>query len=224
MPTTLEFKGEPRVVLHDVSWDFYEQLLEQVAEQHVHLTFDNGELELMSPQPKHEHYKCIISRWIMFLAIELSMNFKQGGSTTFRREDKAKGLEPDDCFWIANEPAVRDKIEIDLSVDPPPDLALEIDITSSSLDRQAIYAALGVRELWRYNGKELRVFHLQSDGTNAQPDKNLNFGMYAQRDKSLSFPTLSLKDFQQFFERPKGITEGQWINNFQKWVRESVKP
>jgi Uma2 family endonuclease len=211
MSTALEIRPESRVVLHGVTWELYEKLLELLDEQHVYLTYDGGELELMSPQPKHEHYKWTISRWIVVMAIELSLNVRPGGSITFRRKDLKKGLEPDDCFWIANEPAIRDKSYVDLETDPPPDLALEIDITSSSVNRQAIYAALGIRELWRYNGKELRAFQLQPDGT------------YVQHDKSLSFPFLPLKDFQQFFERPKGIAEGEWITSFQKWVCEKVK-
>jgi Uma2 family endonuclease len=208
--TALE-SGESRVVLHDVSWELYEQLLKQLEEQHVHLTYDNGELELMSPLPRHEHFKVVISRWVFVLTEELSLNFKQLGSMTFRRQDLAKGLEPDDCFWLENEPAVRDKLDFDPLKDPPPDLALEIDITSSSLDREGIYAALGIRELWRYDGKTFRAFQL-----NRQKK-------YVRKTKSLNFPNLPLDEFQAFFHRPKGITEGEWTLRFRSWVRKKVK-
>ncbi len=210
MPPIAIEQAESRVVLHGVSWELYERLLKQVEEQHVRLTYDEGELEIMSPMHRHEYYKVIIGRWVFVLAEELSLNFKQLGSMTFRRQDLAKGLEPDDCFWLANEPAVRDKLDYDPMADPPPDLALEIDITSSSLDREGIYAALGVRELWRYNGKAFRVFHL-------------NRKKYVKKNKSLNFPYLPLDEFEQFFERPKGITEGEWVKRFRTWVRKRMK-
>ena len=204
--------SESRIVLHGVSWELYEQMLHELGEQHIHITYDRGELELMSPLPRHEFYKIVIGRWIMLLALELKLNFKQGGSMTFRRRELKKGLEPDDCFWLENEPAVRDKMDFNPTIDPPPDLALEIDITSSSLDRQAIYAVIGARELWRYNGKEFRVYHL------------VRGNKYAKRTKSLNFPFLPLDEFAKFIERPKGITEGEWVGRFIEWIRTSVKP
>ena len=122
----------------------------------------------MSPSSMHERYNCLFRRMIETLTEELAIPIKGAGSTTFKREDLERGLEPDSCFYLANERRIRGKRELDLTIDPPPDLAIEIDITSSSLDRQGIYAALGVPEIWRFDGESLRVYQLQPDGTYPQ--------------------------------------------------------
>src|SRR5437870_8588224 len=114
----------------------------------------------MAPTFNHERCKRKVGRVIETLAEETNRPIVSGGSTTFRREDLERGLEPDDCFYLANVAAILGKEEIDLRFDPPPDLALEIEISRSSLDRMSIYAALGVPELWRFNGQHLQVFIL----------------------------------------------------------------
>jgi Uma2 family endonuclease len=207
---TLE-KTADSVVLHGVSWKLYDLLVNELAEEHVYLTYDRGTLEIMSPQPRHEEYKWVISRWLVLLAAELGLDVRPGGNTTFRREDRERGLEPDDCFWIASEPAIRGKVDLDFSVDPPPDLAIEIDISRHGVDRESIYAALGVPELWRYNGRALRVYILQPDGT------------YRSSGKSKSFPFLPLAEFQAFLQRPAGLSESEWVRSFQEWVRTNLK-
>src|SRR3954471_11347858 len=88
------------VVLHGVSWETYERLLDELDEQHIFLTYDSGELEIMAPSPYHERYKTLLARFIETMTLELEMKVVSGGSTTFRREDLEKGLEPDECYYI----------------------------------------------------------------------------------------------------------------------------
>src|SRR5882672_4703239 len=166
------------IVLHGVSWQTYETLLREIGEQHIFLTYDRGDLEIMAPSNFHERYKKVVARLIEILTLELDIPIVSGGNTTFRREDLEKGLEPDECYYVQHEPQMRDKWEVDLSQDPPPDLVLEMDYTHHALDRESIYAALGVPELWRCNGNRLEVLLL---GTN---------GAYQLSTKSLAFPFL----------------------------------
>src|SRR5262249_44955535 len=153
-----------------------------LGEQRVRLTYDRGTLELMTPSYRHEHYKMLLGRLLETWTEEHDIPIRSGGSTTFHREDVDRGLEPDQCYYIQHEYAVRGKEEIDLASDPPPDLAIEVDITSSVLNRLAIYAALGVPEVWRYNGIRLEVYRLGTDRT------------YVRSDQSLTFPSLPLTD------------------------------
>src|SRR5262249_46378599 len=144
----------------------------------VRLTYDRGRLEIMSPLPEHENYHIVLAQFVRVLAAESGMRYRSFGSTTFRREDVERGLEPDDCFYLASLPRILGRRDLDLARDPPPDLALEVDITHSSLDRLAIYAALGVREVWHFDGQSITCHVL-----NAQ-------GGYEQQESSLAFPFL----------------------------------
>jgi Uma2 family endonuclease len=144
------------------------------------------------------------------LTEELNIPLQSGGSTTFDREDLDRALEPDECYYLKNEPAVRDKDEIDLSVDPPPDLAVEIDISRSSLNRMGIYAAMGVPEVWRYDGETLRVYLRQADGTCLESERSQNF------------PFLPLASVAAFLKRRYEMNETQLVRAFRTWVREQV--
>jgi Uma2 family endonuclease len=123
--TTLKAGPSQSFLLHGISWKVYDALVNELAEEHIFMTYDRGELEFMSPLPKHEYYKNVFHDWIRVLGEEWGMDVRSGGNTTFRRKDLERGLEPDDCFWIAKAAAIRGKIDLDLSVDPPPDLAVE---------------------------------------------------------------------------------------------------
>src|SRR5688572_26565724 len=128
---------EPRnhFVLHGVSWQLYEMLLNEIGDQHIYITYDEGSLELMSPSPTHERWKKVIGAMIELMAIEMGRPCEMLGSTTFRRQDLEKGLEPDECYYFENAERVRGKSEIDLRRDPPPDLVVEMDVTHRSIDR-----------------------------------------------------------------------------------------
>ena len=147
-PATLP--ANDRVVLYNVSWETYATLRKNLGESPIRLTFDGNNLEIMSPSRWHERAKTLLGRMVEALTLELNIPVSSGGSMTFQRADLERGLEPDECYWIANETVVREKLELDLTTDPPPDLAIEVDISPSRLDRPRIYAKLQVPEIWRY--------------------------------------------------------------------------
>ncbi|HBY78532.1 MAG TPA: hypothetical protein DEG47_16345, partial [Cyanobacteria bacterium UBA11148] len=138
-----------RVLLSDISWQEFETILEDLGEHRAsRVVYDNGILEIMTPLPEHETGKVLIGDLVKALLEEMDIEFWSLGSTTFKNQEMLKGIEPDDCFYIQNEAAVRGKNTLDLTVDPPPDLALEIDVTSRT--NSSVYEALGVPELWRF--------------------------------------------------------------------------
>lgn len=143
--------SEQRVILQNINWQTFEMLLAALGDKRAcRLAYDKGTLEIMTPLMPHEHYKRLIEKLIDVLTEELNLNVKSVGSMTCKREDLVRGAEPDSAFYIQNEALVREKEEIDLTQDPPPDLMLEVDFSSLSLDKLPIYVALGIPEVWRY--------------------------------------------------------------------------
>jgi Uma2 family endonuclease len=138
---------------------------------------------------------------------ELNIPILSAGSTTLKLQLKERGLEPDECYYLGNEAKMRGKRELDLAVDPPPDLAIEVDISSSSLDQLAIYATLGVPEVWLYDGAVLEVYQLQPDKT------------YAKQTHSPAFPFLPLDEIERFLARRNETDETTWIRSFRAWVK-----
>lgn len=201
---------ESRVRLSRISWDTYERLLAELDERSIRLTYDRGELEIMSPSQRHERFKRLIGRIIEEVTLELGIPLMSCGSTTWRQRLQERGLEPDECYYIAHEAQVRGIEEVDLERDPPPDLAVEVEITRSALDRMAIYASLGIPEVWRYDGHSLRVAVLQPDGT------------YATVDKSPSLPLLTLSVVERFLTESVGRDETAWMREVRNWVRKSL--
>jgi Uma2 family endonuclease len=173
------------------------------------LAYDEGILEIMTPLGRHENNNRFIESLIGVIADELNLNLKRFGSLTLKRRKKLKGAEPDSCYYLQNEPLVRSKQEIDLDNDPPPDLVLEIDITSGSLDKRPIYAAIGVPEFWRYDGNKLQVFVLQQ-----------STGDYQQVTQSPTFPWMSLDVIPRFIRQSLVGGETATLRAFRAWVRE----
>lgn len=152
------------VILEHVSWATFEALLEDLGGPGGRMTYDGGQLEIRSPSARHEAGKKLLGRLIEVYTEERGIDLESRGSTTFRRSDLLKGLEPDECYYVQHAEAVRGREAIDLSVDPPPDLAIEVEISSRVLPRLPIYAALGIPEVWRYDGRELTIERLEPDG------------------------------------------------------------
>src|SRR5262245_709157 len=146
---TVQVAGETRILLKDINWEAYEAILKSWADRPYRLTYDQGMLEIMCPLHSHEQYGGLIGQMVVAHTEEMDIPRHSGGSTTVKREAQLRGLEPDECYWIQNERLMRGKKHFDIHTDPPPDLAIEVDITSSSLDRMSIYATLGVAEVWR---------------------------------------------------------------------------
>ena len=183
-----------RVVLHNISWQQFENLLVDLGESRAaRVAYDDGTLEIMTPLPEHEYYKEALGDAIKDIAEVLDQDYESLGSTTWKREIKKAGVEPDNCFYFQNEPKIRGKLEYDLNQDPPPDLALEIDVTSKSLSRFSIYARLGVPEIWCYDSGELKIYQLQNEG-------------YIEVETSSVFPTLPVQELPALIEqyRPQG--------------------
>jgi Uma2 family endonuclease len=201
-----------QVRLSSVDWRTYGRLLRAFGDKPgIYLTFDRGELEIMSPQRKHERIGRILSRLVETLTEELGLPVEGGKSTTLRLGKKNRGLEPDDCFWIANEPLIRGKDTLDLRVDPPPDLALETDMTSSSMDRMSIYAALRVPEVWRYENDSLTFHRL---GPNNQ---------YIESATSLAFPMITPDDLMRVLEKRHEVDQNALVREFRAWVRQKIQ-
>src|SRR4051812_18816466 len=154
-----------RLVLYGVSWREYTRMLRAFQERPgFRLTYDRGTLEIMSPLFEHEIDADLLGRFVVVLTEELGLPLQAGRSTTFRRRRMRRGLEPDHSWWIAHAPQMRGKRRIDLQVDPPPDLALEVDVTRRSLNRMSIYARLRVPEVWRLSAQGLTFQVLQANG------------------------------------------------------------
>lgn len=198
-----------RVILEDVTWQEFETILDELGDHRgSRLAYDNGLLEIMMPLPEHEDDKEIIGDLIKALLEELDIEFRSLGSTTFKKP-AAQGLEPDQCFYIQNEAAIRGKKRVDLSVDPPPDLAIEIDITSRT--HPSIYEALQVPELWRFDQGNLQI-------------NVLEFGKYQEVLESPNFPGLALKQMiPHYLRESKTLGRNKVLKAFRQWVREQIQ-
>src|SRR4028118_563673 len=187
--------AEQRTVLRNISWQTFETLLKETGEDRgSRFAYDCGTLEIMTPLYEHENPKIQFDRFIVALAEELEIEIKSAGSTTLKRKIENRGIEPDNCYYIQNELAVRGRQQLDLETDPPPDLAIEIDISSSSVDKLGIYSALGVPELWRYNGRVLKFYQLVERE-------------YVECEFSIAFPLVSLTEMSRFIEQSKRSEE-----------------
>lgn len=204
---------QQRFVLDGVPWERYTRLLHGFSDRHLRITYDRGILEIMTLSHEHEGLAEFLGLIVFILTQELKLHFKLGGSTTFRKRQKKKGLEPDKCYWIANAAKVRGKKKIDLRRDPPPDLAIEVDITHSSLNRMGIYASLRVPEVWRYDGQDLAFMILNADGE------------YIATSASTCFRLpLTPADLMPFIRMRDRMDEDVVINEFREWLRRKIQP
>ncbi|CAD5976097.1 hypothetical protein NO976_04324 [Planktothrix agardhii] len=178
-----------RVVLYNISWQQFENLLINLGQTRAaRIAYDNGTFEIMTPLPKHEYYKEAIGISIQDIAEELDINYESYGSTTWKREARLAGIEPDNCFYFQNEAKIRGRLEFNLNQDPPPDLALEIDMTHKSLNRFPIYARLGIPEIWCYDSGELKIYQLQQE-------------TYREVETSSVFPMLRVQEIPTIIEQ-----------------------
>jgi Uma2 family endonuclease len=196
--------------LSAVDWQTYSRLLLAFAEKPgVRLTYDRGDLEIMSPRLEHDDDAHFLGDMVAALTEELNLPLKRGGSTTLRRRRLKRGIEADPCFWIANAHRMAGKRRLDLRTDPPPDLAIEVDVTNSSLDRLSIYAALRVPEIWRLQSNVMSFHVLQADGT------------YANVYSSLAFPLVTPADLLPFLhEAQEAGDENVVMRRFREWIRQ----
>jgi Uma2 family endonuclease len=200
-----------RLTLYEIDWQEYEQLLGQLADHsHLRISYSQGRLEIMSPSAKHEKYKNLLHDLVLILGDELEQDIFSYGSVTLKLQSRKKGAEGDDCFYIQHGSLVAGKDRLDLSSDPPPDLVIEIDLTSESSGKFAIYAAMGVPEIWRYDGSKWQIWLLADQS-------------YALATHSLAFPFLGAQQIVEFVTRSETTGTYQTRRAFREWVR-TAKP
>lgn len=209
VPELAEVDAPSSVVIEHASWELYEHLLRELdrTRQHVRVTYDDGRMEIMTLGNVHEQGKKIVARLIETYALAHRLHLVGVGSITLKNKEMRKGLEPDECYYVQTPgPPLRAR-KFDLKKYPPPDLGIEIDDTHSSVPREPIYAALGVPEVWRYDGVKISVL---IRGAN---------GKYRTAAKSTAFPKLSIADFNRFLAMPDASQE-EIVYAFWDWLQK----
>jgi len=210
-PVEQQTTPENRVILKGVSWSTFKALLADVGDDRAwRIAYDGGVLEIRMPHLEHEVPKGLIESFIEATADELEIEVMKAGSLTLEREDLTRAVEPDTCFYIQNEASVRGKRDINLPEDLPPDLAIESDYTNSSVNKDSIYAALGVPELWRYRRESLQVYQLVE-------------GKYEMCDRSLAFPFLPVAEIPGFIEQSRRVGQRAAVRLFRQRIREILQ-
>jgi len=200
------------VILLHVKWDTYERLLGDDEERRIpRMTYDHGVLELVTPSKPHEVDAATITRFVDIVAAVLGIPIQSTASTTFRRQDLERGFEPDASFYIQNEPRVRNRREVDLTVDPPPDVVLEMEMSRSALDKLPLFASMGIPEVWRCDGQRVTILLLEQDG-------------YRKSSSSQSLPVLTSEDLTRFLAESRTMLSPDWFQAVSNWAREPRSP
>lgn len=198
-----------RVILHGISWPTYTRLLSELGDQRAsRLAYDQGVLEITMPSDRHESQKKLLERMIETLTEELELPAKSFGSTTLNRDDLERGAEPDSCYYIQHVGDIEGR-HVDLATDPPPDLIIEVDISSPSGRRLEIYKQLGVPEIWRYADGSMQIHQLQD-------------GDYVPCDVSAAFPLVSTVVINQFLQQAETQDDTSFIRAWRRWIRQQV--
>ena len=207
MNLVVESAADRHVVFYDTSWDFYEAVLRQYDERPTRVNYADGTLEIMTLSIEHERYSQALGEMVADVAKRLRVPFARGGSATLRSQSQARGLEADQCFWVANESAVRNVDRLDLAIHPPPDLVIEVDITHAVVDRESIYAKLGVPEMWHFDTQTLLTAW------------ELTNGNWTRIDRSKAFPAVRPVEFNPFLQRIRTdghmaamVAFGDWVD------------
>lgn len=198
---------EIRRVLNGVTSEQYRAFLNALEDFSIRHSYDGWNLEMMSPRKDHEWIKGLVARMIELAAFDRGIILQTIGSTTLQAEGAQRGVQPDECYYVQHESAVRGKDEYEPAIDPPPDLAIEVDVTHSSIKRMPIFAELGVPELWRHDGRSMQFFRLGDDGE------------YHQILASIAFPFLTPNDFNRFIDDRKSQDEHSLLRAFLDHVR-----
>jgi Uma2 family endonuclease len=205
----IKLSAGQRIYLSDVSWAEFEQVLLELGEKRAtRIAYYDGELEIRMPLPEHERIKVLVSNLLVVLLEELDLPWESLGSATFKNDRMKTGIEPDDCFYLKNCQAIVGKKRLDLAIDPPPDLAIEIDLTSAT--QLSAYEALGVPEIWRYRQGKLAIFVLLD-------------GRYRESSTSSLFPMLLTinEGFSCILERSE-ILMSEARKEFRLWVQQNL--
>ena len=201
--------AESRVVLEPVSWALYEQLLAELGDNRgTRLAYDDGRLEIMSPSDSHADVKKIMARVIEAYADAMDIDIQGYGSWTMNRKAKKKGIEPDECYYVQSFPAIANRKRLDVKRDPPPDLAIEVDISRSSLPKQPIYATIGVPEIWHFDGKRFTILRRDEAGS------------YVQSRQSACFPGLPIDEVNRFVRIGLRSHQPAALRALREWMKQ----
>lgn len=207
-PAAQQVSSEPIITLRGVTWQTYKSLMADVGDNRAwRIAYTEGVLEIRMPLTQHEEPKRLIESFVEAIVDELGIEIRSLGALTLEREDLTRAVEPDTCFYIANESIVRGLKDIKLPENPPPDLVVESDYTNSSLNKFTLYASLGVPELWRYRKNNLEVHQLIE-------------GEYKQVNNSVAFPFLSIAEIPGFIEQSNTIGQRAAVRLFRKRIGE----
>lgn len=199
------------VTFRDVSWDEYEKLLEQVGEAPgLRVSYDNGSLHVMTISAEHEKYAQFINSLIAGIRLRLRLNILAFGSATIRKRRRTKGHEPDACFYVQTAALIGNKFQLDFETDPPPDIVVEIDVHHDSRPRFRVYAALGVPEIWRYDGHAMTIYHLSDEG---------EIHGYVEVDRSACLPMLTARLLTEMIDRMRKDGELDALLAFDEWLQ-----
>jgi Uma2 family endonuclease len=204
---TRQHLPEQRVIFHHLTWDRYQQILQALGEHRSsRLIYDRGKLEITMPLEDHEFFVRMIDLVVRLLATAYLGRIKTMGSTTLDYPNLERGAEPDNAYYLQNQPRVKGRT-VDLTRDPPPDLVVEVDITHSDINKLALYAAMQIPEFWRFNGEELRIYQLTLQG-------------YQEQEFSPSFPGFPKTRLYQFVNEARE-DEIQAERNLRSWLQEA---
>jgi Uma2 family endonuclease len=196
-----------KLVLHDVSWDEYEALMDQLVDPAgLRIAYDDGTLQIMTTSAEHEKYARLFEALITVVRLRKRMTIHSFGSATMRKRKKAKGNEPDACFYVQSAPLIGNRVDIDFEIDPPPDIAVEIDLHRDSISKFSIYAALGVGEVWRYDGEVLKIDLLEGAD-------------YIPANQSRTLPILTSEILTHFLRRMRE-DDNQALIEFDEWIQQ----
>jgi Uma2 family endonuclease len=195
------------VTFHHASWEEYEELLDQVGEaSDLRISYDDGVLQVMTLSTEHENYARFIEKMVSTLSLRKRINIRSFGGSTMRKKKKRKGKEPDACFYVQTVAAIGNRMKLDFEVDPPPDIAVEIDLHHDSRAKFPIYVALGVPEIWRFDGYALTIHHLQEDH-------------YVEQEASRALPLLTSHLLTEYLLRITTEGEFQTLLAFDEWLQ-----
>jgi Uma2 family endonuclease len=201
---------EKIITLQGIQWQTFKLLMSDAGDDRAwRIAYDRGLLEVRMPLTEHEEPIGMLEHFVGVVVDELEIEMRQLGALTLEREDLTRAIEPDTCFYIQNESVVRGK-SINLSADPPPDLVVESDYTSSSINKFTIYASLGVPEIWRYRNQSLQVYQLVE-------------ARYEQKENSLAFPFLPIAEIPSLIEQSKAIGQRAAVRLFRERVRQILR-
>ena len=207
-PPAAEFTPD-RVLLQGISWELYEQLRDIPENWGKRMTYDQGELEIMSPSARREDSTKLLARMLETFTEELNIAIRGLRSTTWKDPHRQFGLEADECYYVRNEARVRHLEDFDLTRDPPPDVVIEVEASRSAIGKLPLYAKLGVPEVWRCTKGILGIFLLADDG------------QYVASEKSLNIPLLDSAELNRFLQTRASTDETTWIRSFRAWAREA---